>query len=493
MVHTRHEKRADAAGGASTANAQFSAPSPVKPSAVPRPSAGGAYEPGCPGPAADREAAALGLLLRIEALARDAAGLPELLQAAVNETRKINRARQIFIVEINRRGKVAVAAASGISAPDRHAPLAASAAGLVTRLARERQMAEPVDFSLPAYCEPTSELASAYPFREMAWVPFVDRRAQVFGGMLMAREAPWTAADRQISLRLAATYAHAWRELETASRFRPRRLVRRVWPYATMAAAFAILIPVPMTALAPVEIVARNPMIVAAPIDGVIETVEREPGATVRSGDIIVRLSDTVLRNRHQVAQQEVNVAEAKVRQATIQALGDARSRHELGIAQAELTLKRAEAAFAADMLQRSVIRAQRGGLVVYPDRKSLIGKPVATGERIMEIADPAEVEARIDLALPDAVALKNDSRVRLFLDVAPLDPLPGRVVRSGYRARPSDGDVLSFQTFAALDTGVAVPRIGLRGTAQVTGDWTTLGILLFRRPISSARQWLGL
>lgn len=473
--------------------------SPIRPTSttmagpLPRPQRGTAPESKGPGSSVDHEAAALGLLLRIEALARDATGLPELVQAAANETRKINRARQIFIVEVSPRGSVSVAAVSGVSAPDRHAPLVASVARLVEALGRERRLEEPTDFTLPAYCDATSDLAATYPFREMAWVPLADRRQRVFGGLLMAREAIWTNADREISVRLARTYAHAWRELETAARFRPRRLSRSAAPYAAAAMLLAMLIPVPMTALAPAEIVARNPMIVAAPIDGVIDAIAYEPGATVKPGDLLVRMSDTVLRNRHQVAQQEVSVAETKVRQATILALADARSRHELGIAQAELTLKRAEAAFASDMLQRSEIRAQRGGLVVYPDRRSLIGKPVSTGERIMEIADPAEVEVRIDLALADAIALKSDSRVKLFLDVAPLEPLSGRVVRSGYRARPSDGDVLSFQTYAALDAGAASPpRIGLRGTAQVTGDWTALGILLFRRPISSARQWLG-
>ena len=140
------------------------------------------------------------------------------------------------------------------------------------------------------------------------------------------------------------------------------------------------------------------------------------------------------------------------------------------------------------------MIRAQRDGLAVYADRKALVGKPVATGERIMEIADPASVEVRIDLAVPDAMALKPDSRVKLFLDIDPLEPWPGQVVRSDYRARPSDSDVLSFKTVARLDDGSRrPPRIGLRGTAQVYGDHVPLIVYLLRRPISAARQWIGL
>ena len=39
-------------------------------------------------------------------------------------------------------------------------------------------------------------------------------------------------------------------------------------------------------------------------------------------------------------------------------------------------------------------------------------------------------------------------------------------------------------------DAGEA--RIGLRGTARVSGDWTLLGYLMFRRPLAAAREWCG-
>jgi hypothetical protein len=35
--------------------------------------------------------------------------------------------------------------------------------------------------------------------------------------------------------------------------------------------------------------------------------------------------------------------------------------------------------------------------------------------------------------------------------------------------------------------------RIGLRGTARVSGEWTCLGYYLLRRPIAAVREWTGL
>lgn len=445
--------------------------------------------------AKDQSAAALELLLRIEMLARQAADMDELRHLIANETRKLNRARQIFVIEMASGGQPAVVAASGVAAIDAHSTIAAAIQRLIAQMRVETDLAASVELTLPAYCAPESDLATAYPFREMLWLPLLDRGGAVFGGLLLARENVWTSSDVTITRRLAEAYAHAWRELATARHFRPRMTSRTRWTLlAAVAALLALFIPVPMTALAPAEIVSASAFVVAAPIDAVIDVVAIEPSASVKAGDVLVRFSDTVLRNRVEVARRELAVAEARVKQATIMAFSDSKGRHELGIAQAELDLKGAELVYASELLEKSVLRAERSGIAIFPDRKSLIGRSVATGERIMEIADVGNVEVRVDLPVPDAIALKSDSAVKLFLDVDPLRPWHGMVTRSDYRARPSDSDVLSFRTFAAISADErATPRIGLRGTAQVYGGITPLAVFLFRRPLSAARQWLGL
>lgn len=437
--------------------------------------------------------AALGLLLNVERQARQCANVAELQHLIANETRKLNRARQIFVAELGGSRGVEISAISAVSAVDRSSMLVAGLHRLLERLGRVRTLSQPVEFTLPAFCDPDSDLATAYPFREMAWVPFLDRTGAPFAGMLLARETVWTADDLSISRRLGEVFEHAWRELRPSAR--PLWTIARRWKIAFAAASLlSLAIPVPMTALAPVEIVALDAAIAAAPIDGVIETIDVDPGARVRAGDVLFQFSDTTPRNRRDIAAREVVVAQARVKQQTLIAFGDARGRHELGIAEADLNLKRAEFTFADELLGRTVVRAPRDGVAIYADRKSLIGRPVSTGERIMEIADPGRIESRIDVAMTDVIALKGGGRVKLFLDVDPLRPWSGRISRSDYRARPSDTDVLSLRAFAALDRDERPePRIGLRGTAQIYGDLVPLGIAIFRRPLSAARQWMGI
>ena len=119
----------------------------------------------------------------------------------------------------------------------------------------------------------------------------------------------------------------------------------------------------------------------------------------------------------------------------------------------------------------------------------------MAIGERILEIADPAAIEAKIELPVADAIALSPGARVKIFLDSDPLHPWGAAVKRADYKAKVGENDVVSFRVVASLkdEPGRILPRLGVRGTAQVTGEDVPLGLYLFRRPITFARQWLGM
>jgi len=144
-------------------------------------------------------------------------------------------------------------------------------------------------------------------------------------------------------------------------------------------------------------------------------------------------------------------------------------------------------------MLAKAEIRAPRAGLAVFSDKKSLIGKPMVVGERILEIADPRMVELRIDVPVDDAIILRDDARVKVLLDAAPLSAIEAHIVYSDYQAKPSDANVLSFRAIAELINDEAdPPRLGGRGSAQIYGDRVPLAFFLLRRPFAKLRQWTG-
>ena len=444
-------------------------------------------------PKAAGNQAALLALLKVEADARDAANERDLIFLIANETRKLTRARQIFVLRPGLRGNLEVRGISSLPAVDRNAPLVIFIEQLVARHAKNNALENPCTLGLETESE--GSIAASYPFRSLVWLPLKHGGNAPEGGIVLAREEPWSEPDLVIANRLTAAFAHAWRALTRGRR-------KRAWNFSRWQAAMAVLllaallcIKVPLTALAPAEIIARDPFVVAAPIEGVIEAILVEPNQAVKNGDVVVKLADTTLKNRFEVAARDVQVAEARLKQSNQVAFNDPRGMHEIGIARAELALKIAERDFARDLLSKAEIRAQRDGLAIYSDKRELVGRPVAVGERILEIADEAALEVKIELAVSDAIALAPGARVKVFLDSDPLKPWAAAVKRADYKAKIGDNDVVAFRVVATLnaDDGRPLPRLGVRGTAQIAGDDVPLALYLFRRPITFLRQWLGL
>ena len=74
------------------------------------------------------------------------------------------------------------------------------------------------------------------------------------------------------------------------------------------------------------------------------------------------------------------------------------------------------------------------------------------------------------------------------------MQPLNARVTQADYKSREIDEQTVAFRAHARLEAqGRPLPRLGVKGTAQVYGEDVALGLYLFRRPISAVRQWLGM
>ncbi len=437
------------------------------------------------------QAAAAVALLKLQSDMREARTPAELAYFVANEPRQILRAQQIVLLERGGSKAFAVRAVSSVTHVDRSSPLVLWFEGLLKGLVRQKGIGEAREIQLPA-----DKVADGYPLRHILWVPWLDRSGEVHAGMLLARTIPWPAADIALARHVAAAFSHAWSALSSKS-WRAAHMglaSRRTWVLAAATVAALMTVPVSMTALAPVEVVPRDPIIVTSGVEGVVKHVLVEPNESVKKDQVLVSLADTILKNRLEIAEREVGVAETKYKKAAQLAFVDVRGRHELAVAQAELGLKMSERDYARDLLDRAEIKAERDGMAFFGDRKDLIGRPVAVGEKLMEIASPADVEFHIDLGVADAIVLHENARVKVYLDSDPLNPIEARLVRAAYQARVRENQQLAFRLVAEADPArTATTRLGVRGTAQVYSDSVPLGFYLFRRPIAAARQWLGL
>lgn len=329
------------------------------------------------------------------------------------------------------------------------------------------------------------------------WLPLVNSQGdEVNGGLLFARSEPWIPAELALANELGQVYQHA---LEALS---PRRhwqlnLREKLKPTRTKAwiaaGTLAIcLFPVRLSVLAPGEVIPRDPFLVRAPLDGVVENFYVRPNQPVSIETPLFSLDTTVLQSQHAVAQQAYITAEEEYRQAAQLAVTDDKSKLEMALRRGALAEKSVELDYTAEQLGRVQVKAERAGVAVFNDINDWQGKAVVLGEKILLLADPNKVELSIELPAGDIIAIEPGDQVKLYPNASPVSSYNARVTTVAYRAEPTITGILSYRIKAELDTNQNVPRIGMMGTAKISGNRVPFIYYLLRKPFSAARQWLG-
>jgi Biotin-lipoyl like len=332
-----------------------------------------------------------------------------------------------------------------------------------------------------------------HPHPQGLWLPLMDGKGKAFAGLLLLRNDPWADDVVKVAERLAGAYAFSMRALTPPALLRSFALPRwAIYGLPVLAVALAF-IPVPLTTLAPFEVVPLDPTPVTAPIDGVISAIKVDPNAPVAVGQNLFEFDSTNQKAMVAVARQNVLVSQARLSTARNGAFADQDLKRSVAVSEMELELAKAELVNAEDQMRRTGVASQAAGVAVYASRSELLGKPVRVGERIMDIADPTRVAYRIELGVADSIALGQGAGVRLFLDADPLNPRSAAIVEESYHAVATDAGPLAFIVKAKPVEGEVPVRLGLRGTAQLSGQWVSLGFYLFRRPISAVRQHFGI
>ncbi len=436
------------------------------------------------GAAAPRPPNKLELLVKLEGELATLPSRTAVALHAVNETRILLEFDHAFLFGLKRNGKARIEAVSSLAQAERQAPLIRTLARLVHP---HRQAKEPKPVKIDILDD-----AVPFPFSDGLWLPLLDRKQKAFAGLLVTRVKPWDAPTIAIAGRLASTYALAFRA------HTPPALLSAIapgkWFACSSAAILAALafVPVPLTTLAPVEAVAEHPMPVTSPLDGVVAEVLVEPNSQVSAGTKLLRFDQTRLQSDEEVAAERVAVAEAKLVTAQSGAFTDEEARRNMPVAERELALAEAEHKNARTMLNKVEVLALKSGIVTFGSRNDLIGKPVQIGEKLMEVADPQKIAYRIDLPVHDAIALTKDARVEVFLDADPLRSHAARMSEMSYHALPQADGTLAYRIMAIPEQRDVAQRLGLRGTARISGETVSLGFYLFRRPIAALRQYLG-
>ncbi|MBK7421936.1 MAG: biotin/lipoyl-binding protein [Propionivibrio sp.] len=327
-------------------------------------------------------------------------------------------------------------------------------------------------------------------------VPLQRRSGETLGWVCFLLDQAPAEHQTKALAQLARSWSYCWEMLAGNPRpswkIRWQKLSSRQRRMMALALGLFLLFPIRQSALAPAEVIALDAVAVTSPLDGVVKSIHVRPNQAVTAGQLLFSLDDTTLRNRLDVGQKSLAVADAELQATTQKAFDTPQSKGDLALLSGRVHEKRAELAAVQTQLARIDVLAGHEGIAVFGDPDDWLGRPVSTGERIMLLANPEKPGVLVHLPVADAIALNVGAALKLFLTVMPLSPLDARITETSYQAVLSPEGVASYRLRAVFEDAQQNVRIGLRGTAKVYGGWVCMGYYLLRRPLATLREWSG-
>jgi hypothetical protein len=431
----------------------------------------------------------LSLILQLQQRIRTSHTLDEAAFIAVNESKQLLQYRQA-VLWLSGSGVVAL---SGLPLPDRNSPYLNWLTELFPALLCPT-MPTPIAVSaLPSAV--ASDWQEWLPANALS-VPLFRPDGNFFGILLLAREDAWQEGELALAAELGSIFSHGLtlHQRKIPLRDKLRSTGKSLYVKIGLAAALllGLLIPVHLSVLAPAEVTAKDPFLVRAPLDGVIEQFYISPNQAVIAGQVLFSMDKTGLRSREGMARKSYEVAAEEYRQASVLALQDDRGKIEMAPRRGRMEEREADLSGTGKLLQRMEAVSPRDGIAIFSDPTDWVGKGVTLGEKVLLIADPQKAELLIRLPVADAIALEPGTRITLYLTNDPQHPHEARLTTAAFRAEVMPGGQVGYRLKADFINSSNLPRIGLSGIAKIYGMKVSLGYAIFRRPLTAVRQRLG-
>ena len=437
---------------------------------------------------------ALTQLMRIQKQLRWA-GLEDLRFILVNETKSLLPFQQAVLWEAEPKKITAI---SSVSKIDPQSPYTQFMQDLTQYLAKNFSF-EKSGQSLSASKIKDQKLTADWPqfLADHLWVqPLYDLQENLLGFYMIARSQKWQEAEQQIIQEIgdsvaAALYQH---QLQAQERLKQQSVFHQALKPKLWAIILLIIAAFPMrlSTLAPAEIIAQDPNLIRAPIEGIIAEIAVKPNQIVKAGDTLITFDMREMLARKEVAQASLTASQAALRQASQEALNDATARLKLAQLQSQIKQDQSDIAFITDMMTRSEIKAEQDGIVIFEDHYDWVGRPVTIGEKIMLLANPAKTEVEMQLPTDQLMKFPKKADILFFSNMTPHAPDAAKLSFTSYRATKTQQNEMAYRLKGTWENSDKQYRLGLKGTAKIYAYYRPFIWHLIRRPIFMLRQMIG-
>ena len=426
-------------------------------------------------------------LLEIQKLARDAKTDKELGFVVANKTNKIYPYQQaVFWTYMN--DTIVIQSVSGNVVLDNDGPYAQWVKTHLNQYVQNIQNKKPEIKHVPY----DNQLVLGGKHNYI--IPFFTSIDGVLGGIFIECDTEMTEDSKELLAEVSEHYAQSLALIQlrksnisilSIGRFSKYK------KYALCAFILLMLCPVRLSMTAPAEIVAKNPMIITAPFDGILATVNISPGDAVSKGTVLGTMDKTQIQSQKDTAAQSMRTAQTSLSRTGFESLRNNERKVDLMRLRSEIKIKKIELDYANDLLAKADIKSPKDGVAIFSDASSLRNKPVQMGEKIMMVANPTEMELLVRVPSQNLLPIDIGAPVNFFLNVRPFDGLAATITTIGYQASIDDDGLLTYKIRAKMNKKTDV-RIGWQGTAKIKTNWTVFGYSLLRRPLIALRNILG-
>ena len=219
-----------------------------------------------------------------------------------------------------------------------------------------------------------------------------------------------------------------------------------------------------------------------AEVGAIVQQVLKENGEAVNSGDLLVRLDDTAIRDSLASAEAAVRAASQTLEQSerqvqrlktlqtqgmmSMQGLEDAEGRRNN--AQSELVAARGRVVAARQQLRRTEVRAPFSGLV--SERQVSAGDTAQVGKELLKIIDPRSMRFEGLVSADRMHELKLGQTVGFRVNGYPQQEFAGRVRRIDAAANATTRQVAVIVGFADPATAPRVAGLFAEGRVETGG-----------------------
>jgi len=258
------------------------------------------------------------------------------------------------------------------------------------------------------------------------WLP-IQAGDRLVAGLLLERwgEVQWQNNELRLLEHLVSGYSALWEQFF----LREKLFIRLINCFRRKPVLIAILIvclvigffcPVNLKVVAPCEVVAMDPVIISAPLEGVVEKINVSPGQEVSIGEQLYSYDKRIPLQELAVARKQVQIAVSQVNLLKAKAYEQDKARAELVILERRLQQEKMRLELAEHNARQLKVVSPVAGAVMIQKPHEWKGKPVRVGERVMAVVDPGRTIVRIWIPEDDNISFNWKKDAKIILNVEP-------------------------------------------------------------------------